>query len=470
MKKIFIFSKLLFFTLITYTLHSFNTLEIVNKFIEFPNLEYIVKRSFKKTKKKPWTIIIYMAADNNLSPFALKNIIQLAKIGSTPFVNILVHLDIILPGNKKITLRYYIKKGKLILTNHQNPETQKMDSGNPETLISACKWAIENFPADNIMLDLWNHGIGTLDIRRSYAINLSELFIFNSSSNKLDLDRSVPFLEFITLMSHTTDQRGICFDDSTGNYLTNNDLVYALDTIKKNVLKNKKMSIICFDACLMQMLEIANLMKSYANFMVGSEEVVLGSGYNYEKIISIFTKHSPDPKTLAKYIVEEYEKTYAKITNDYTQSAIDLNKVTELETVINCIADLLIEALKYQQNQSVKKAIKTSRHKLLCTHFDIPSYIDLHHFLSNLINNLNRFNCYNSQKEKKIKLALKEAIKHALKLIDSVVFANTVGKNLKQAKGISIYFPELKIHASYRKTPFASQNKWVHFLSQYILS
>ena len=217
-------------------------------------------------------------------------------------------------------------------------------------------------------------------------------------------------------------------------------------------------------------MEIEYFMKNYADFMVGSQEVVPGSGYDYEKIIAPFAKYAPNPKTLSKHIVKEYEKTYSKITNDYTQSAIDLNQITKLGTVVNLISSLLIKALKYQKNQSVKNAIKTSRHKLLCTHFDIPSYIDLYHFLSNLKSNINRFNCYNTQKGKKIKLELIQAIKQALKLIDSAVLANTAGKKLNQARGISIYFPEFKIHGSYMKTPFASQNKWANFIAKYIIT
>lgn len=463
---------IIFLLLVAFTngLLAFNLKNIVNQFTEYSNLEYKIKRSFKQNIKKSWTILVYMAADNDLAPFARKNIIQLAKIGSTHFVNILVHLDILLPGKRKTTLRYYIEKDKLIVTNHDDPHAQHMDSGNPATLISACKWAIENFPADNIMLDLWNHGIGVLDVGRPRTINPSELFIFNSLSNTLDLDRSVPFLEFITFMAQTKNHRGICFDESTGNYLTNSDLSHALNTIQKNFLGGKKINIICFDACLMAMIEVANLIKPYADYMVGSQEVELGSGYDYEKIITPFIKYSPDPATFSQHIVKEYENTYAKITNDYTQSAIDLTKISELEIIVDSIAQLLIDALKNQQGQTVKNTIKASRHKLLCTHFDEPTYIDLHHFLLNLLNNLDHFKYNNPQIEYDIRLKLQTQIKQALKFINTVVLANTTGKNLKRAQGISIYFPEFKIHTSYRKTPFAAQNRWSHFIARYIFA
>lgn len=55
-------------------------------------------------------------------------------------------------------------------------------------------------------------------------------------------------------------------------------------------------------------------------------------------------------------------------------------------------------------------------------------------------------------------------------LIDSMVVANKAGKNLRKAHGISIYFPERRIHNSYRKTAFAQTNMWAQLLGYYILS
>lgn len=128
---------------------------------------------------KDWTIIIYMAADNDLANFARKNLMQLATIGSNDRVNILVQLDTTIQRQKKVTLRYFIEENKLTITNYNDPASQQMDSGSPHTLIDCCRWAMENFPAKNYMLDLWNHGIGIIDIERRRMLNPSELFTFN---------------------------------------------------------------------------------------------------------------------------------------------------------------------------------------------------------------------------------------------------------------------------------------------------
>jgi len=421
------------------------------------------------SQKKTWTIIIYMAADNDLARFALKNLLQLAEIGSNNHLNIVVHLDITLSQKKKVTFRYYVTKNKLTILNHDDQKTQKMDSGDPKTLIDCCRWAIENFPADNYLLDLWNHGLGCLDFVGVRTINTFNLFTLNTESNLLDLDRTIPFLKLIE-MHQLNSQRGICFDDTTGNFLTNHDLAYALSTIQKNYLRNKKFAVITFDACLMSMIEIGNIIKPFADIMIGSQEVVLGAGYDYRKVAASAAQSSITPHALAKLIVDGYKTTYENITHDFTHSAINLRFMDDLEQSVNHIAELLITGLREQRKSSVKQALKKCRHKLLCTHFDEPSYIDLGHFLCNVSKEIQNFQLASQKKERKLKEELKKTIDAGLAILRKSIIANVCGKNLKNAQGISIYFPEKHIYPSYHNTDFAKSNRWFAFLHNYATS
>jgi hypothetical protein len=62
-----------------------------------------------------------------------------------------------------------------------------MDSGDPETLISAILWAATECPADNYILILWNHGTGIIDPERYRIINPTALFTFNPVTHTLVL-------------------------------------------------------------------------------------------------------------------------------------------------------------------------------------------------------------------------------------------------------------------------------------------
>jgi len=450
--------------LISFTFHAVGD-NITNDIIqeiscEIPSIQ--VTRS-----KKQWTVIIFMAADNDLRGFAARNIKQMAAIGSNSFLNIVVELHIRISGNKKITRRYFIENGKINHVNATDPHSQRMDSGDQQTLISCCQWAMRDYPADQYALILWNHGTGIVDPTGGRIVHATELFTFNPAINKLELDRSVGFLDFIERLD--PEHRGICWDDSSGNYLTNQKLQEALDHICDNFLGGRKIAIIGFDACLMAMVEIADLIKHRGHIMVGSQEVELGTGWNYQLVLSQFLQGSPTPSDFGRHIVHMYEKTYNKVTNDYTLSAIDLDNINKLDGNINAVSHALLECLNNQLNNSVRISIKNCRDKGNCTHFDEPSYIDLHHFYTNLYAHIGNLQV-TGDNANNAKQHLGQLLQEGCALLQELALANTASKNLAKARGLSIYFPERKIHFSYYKTPFAKNNEWASFLTQYLMA
>lgn len=413
----------------------------------------------QKNAPKDWTFMVYMAADNDLRNFSIHNIKQLAAVGSNQYINIIVHLDIRITGNQKITRVYYIEADKISEVEQAYSFDGAFDSGDPETLISFCNWGINAYPARQYALILWNHGTGAID-PCSKHISPSRLFSFNAQQNKFELNRSVGFLDILGV--DDSYHRGICWDSSTGNYLDNHKLEYALQQICAESLGGQKIDIIGFDACLMSMVEIGSIIKNYGHIMIGSQEVVLGTGLNYELALSPFLSHSPSRIEFAQHIVESYARTYEKITNDFTLSAIALDTIDELEESINTISQLLKHSLNTHKLSQTLDAIWKSHNKKFCTHFDEPSYIDAHHFFENLKKNSDQINLSKDMKKE----FLAELTK-AQKLIGSMVIANQVGTNLRNAKGISIYFPEKKVYPSYPESYFGKNNEWASFLNHY---
>ncbi|MBT3455937.1 hypothetical protein HN446_02635 [bacterium] len=418
----------------------------------------------KAAPKKKWTILVYIAADNDLNTFAYYNIKQMKRIGSSDKMNIIVELHTSQSKHKKTLHRMIIEKDDLILAKSLSTPDDKIDSGDPSTLIDFCTWAIKNYPAEKIGLILWNHGIGVIDPVLHRGINPSDLFSFNTSTNLVELDRSVGFLDFIGSKMQQEKERGVCFDDSTGNYLTNDDLDMALtEIIREN--NNKKLSFVAFDACLMSMIEIMAYLHKHAELMVGSQEVELGAGWNYAKVLSPIKDHDISKEDFVKHIVNVYEETYQGFFPDFTLAAIDLSKISPLIENIDITSQHLLSALFNQKANTVAKAISISRNRKLCTSFDEPSYIDLDHFYSNLYSNVDRCTFSNKKEGEKTRTALKKTITKGRSLIKEAVIINHAGEKLSRAQGISIYFPERRIHSSYRRTIFAHETSWIHMLS-----
>ena len=197
-----------------------------------------------KSSLKEATIMVYIAADNDLHYFAWKNIKELSEV-APPNINIIVQLNE--PGKHKKTQRYLITKGKAHILNKDNQE--KLDSGSAKTLIDFCTYSIKNFPAQDYVLILWDHGTGILDPRRR-TTRTDAYFHFNASNLMIEVDRSRSFLDLM----EKEPKRGICFDDHYNTYLTNEKLDFALNEIQQSALEGKKFAIIGMDACLMSII------------------------------------------------------------------------------------------------------------------------------------------------------------------------------------------------------------------------
>lgn len=428
------------------------------------------KRSQEPQKRKPWTFVVYMAADNDMHNFASLNIRQMAHAGSNEQVNLLVHLNIKLSGNKKITRHYYIEHEQVVCVNYQENSPPGMDTGNPKTLYSCCKWAIEDYPADNYAIIIWNHGSGCLEpATGNRVVEPAELFNTQRSEEQFSL-RS-PFRCPSTQWYDQKEEavRGVCWDSSTGNYLTNKDLSATLKRVQNELLGGKKINLLGFDVCLMAMVEIACEVREHANLMIASEDNIWGPGWNYARILKPFTQNAiPKAEELAKTIVYEYAATYGPITQEYCLSAIKLDQFETLEHNISQVATLLLDIGEQSTHNSVFNALKASVNKMVCTHFDTPSFIDLHHFYQNLSTNLGRIQLSPTSEAYGLLTQLKRALSEGTQLISQLVIANTAGRSLSKAKGISIYFPTHTLHPGYDRSRFAKTNNWMNLLRYYL--
>jgi len=424
----------------------------------------LVNSPYKNNEVKEWTVLIYMAADNDLLPFADRNIEQLKQVGSSNNLNILVHLHTHRPRSNKVTKKLFIQKDRILQI---GPDECK-DSGSEQTLIDACNWALNDFNAKHFVLVFWNHGSGDINPLRGKSINPSMLFNYNKQYNILELDRSIGLLDLLESAEMPPCHRGVCFDETTGNYLNDEKLKKALEYVNAVPLKGKKIDYILWDTCMMGGIGTIHNCSKYATRIVVSEEVVLGTGYNYTKLLKPLAQNQIELHQLAQHVVSTYEETYSKITNDYTQSAIELSQYPALQKNIDTLSLLLIEALEKQKDRTVSFALKASRDRNQCTHFWEPSYIDLTHLYLNILKNMSSMQLRNGHEEAQLKSQLHDILTQGLFLINSLVIVNAAGRNYKKAGGISIYFPEYSLHPSYPTTEFAKNTNWSNFLKAYL--
>lgn len=412
-----------------------------------------------KKEEKEWNFIVYMAANNNLHKYALKNFRQMLQVGSTATCNILVQLD---EFGEKEANRFYIEKNKAVIV--EELSGKEAISGTPESLFDFIRWATTSYPAKHQAIVLWNHGSGIKDPSiwgKLYKEHRDDLFSLDKETGLLHINRYS--LRAIT-------RKGIGFNDTHEQYLDNEQLKNCFSRIQTELLGGKKFEVILLDACHMAMVELASKFKFFANYMVASEELEPGSGYNYKSLLKIFKSESVCPVSLAEHAVRVYENEYQEQLADYTQSAISLKNFEECEQHLSNFSEYATNLMESNKDYySLMKKIRRDDEET--TEFCDWDYIDCLHFLESVSKKTQdiikgKIPLKNLDKEELAQLGV--LTKKAQTSLQESIIANTRGINLPFAQGLSIYFPEKNIHKSYKKTVFANTNAWHQFLITYL--
>jgi hypothetical protein len=103
-----------------------------------------------QAQKAQWTVLVYMAANNDLDGLAAQDLAQILEAGSTPQVNLLVLCD--RPDGAS---RYVVGKSGAEAVEES---LDNFNSGSPDALLDTMRWAVEQWPAERYGLVLWRHG------------------------------------------------------------------------------------------------------------------------------------------------------------------------------------------------------------------------------------------------------------------------------------------------------------------------
>jgi len=223
--------------------------------------------------------------------------------------------------------------------------------GDPRTLRDFIIWSISEYPAENYAIVLWDHGNGI---------------------------------------------RGFGMDDIFGDYLTIREMEEAFSQGKQKT--GEVFEFIGFDACLMATYEVALWLGPFAHYLVSSEEVEPGWGWDYKSILSsmestLTSSISPDGKTIGKIIADSYmthSKANTALYDNYeadrsvTLSVIDLSKVNKVKDKVEVLGDFLSKHItKLEQAQSFAKTMQyTERYGI--DYDGSAGYADLYQLAENI--------------------------------------------------------------------------------------
>ncbi len=325
-----------------------------------------------------WSVMEYMSADNNLEIAALYDVNEMEAACIASNITVTCELDrsasyTTVDGNWSNTRRGVIVHDGLssrISSLATNMSEQNM--GSVSTLTDFINYSQGVSTADNDALILWNHGGGV---------------------------------------------SGCCVDYGNGfSRLSNQDIATAITNSDAGHL-----DVVAFDACLMGVLDQSFALRDVTDFVVASEDLVPGTGFDYD---AFYNQFSASTDQSAEHFSELLVQTYdAANTSAVTLAALDMSEMNDL---IDAMANFSLVWDNSNQNNSL---LKTAVDETL--RFD--SNIDLGDFMQNVA-------------DLSDSTAVDTAANQVISAVDNVVMTSC-GPN--DASGISVYMPTYEDSAYY---------------------
>lgn len=330
-----------------------------------------------------WTVMIYMNGSDLESEGgeATKNLTSLLKVDFPRNINVILftggtkkwHNDHIDPKHNQI---WRIRGGEMELLKSGEPES----IGESGTLAGFLDFSQANFPADKKALVFWNHGGGS---------------VIGFGADEYN------------------DYDSLCLPEISDAFERSFD--------------GQKFDLIGFDACLMANIETASVLEPYAKYMVASEEVEPGGGWDYEYSFSKLARDAyMTGEELGIAVADGYWDKYTGTERGkmITCSVTDLSKISPLEELLGSYAAGL--SVKLAKRESMKMlADVRQRAESYGDEPDTESFdtVDLYHFID-----------------------LQEGVDDALcdrilRKIDEAVVYEKSGSLRKYSHGLSVYLP-----------------------------
>lgn len=362
-----------------------------------------------------WTFLVYMNGDNDLEPWALADVNEMEAVGSSDRINIVIQLDrspdyATEDGDWTTARRYRVEAdtatkaiGSPVLA-----DLGEVDSGDPTVIADFARWGIETFPAERYALVLWDHGTGWNLREGERTKGISDDYTSRSELSVADGDLQV-------VLAEATAAAG------------------------------GKLELVGFDACTMQMWEVAWSVAPYAQTLVASQDYEALTGWAYDAFLADLAANPAMPADeLARAIALRFHEI-----PDSTQSVLNLDVLPAFSVALDGVADAVV-ASGYPAETLWTAASGAQG-------FDGPNSWE--HDAEDL---LERIAAASSD------AAVDAAVERALvELVPVVVASYNQGGSVKNARGLSIFSPaDGYLPPMYANAPWAADSRWDEFIAE----
>jgi len=242
-----------------------------------------------------WTFAVYLDADNNLEYMGFLDFLEMALVGTTPEVNLVVQFDRAEGyytdyDDWKDAKRFLITQGMEPWAESAYEDLGEVNMGDEETLSDFALDAFDRFRSTRTSLVLWDHGASWYG--------------------------------------------GCCRDEASANdSLKTDEMRSAL--MDATVVLGIQIDIVGFDACVMASMEICYAFEGLCVDFVASEAMVSGTGWPYDAVTQqLVANPSMGSEQLCEVMVSEY-------IIEYEGSSIDVLSAFRVDIVCSSVRDAL---------------------------------------------------------------------------------------------------------------------------------
>ncbi|MEO6123127.1 MAG: clostripain-related cysteine peptidase [Ilumatobacteraceae bacterium] len=358
-------------------------------------------------------MIVYQAADNNLEAPILTDIAEMGEVENEA-VDIVVMLDRSdeytdddtytgISEELDTSQFLYAGRGGVQLM----ASVEEVNTGDPAALASFIGQAIDAFPREHVALVLGDHGAAW---------------------------------------------RGVAYDDGAEDELTLPELSAALGQGLAAAGRDS-LDIVGFDACLMATLEVGAALAPYAQFLVASEELEPGLGWDWTVLQQ--TSTAMDGLELSNVLAQGYQDFYAdeKIISTQTMSVIDLAEIGGVDAALASLSDIAGVDATASAVGIARSAVRAY------SYADDPDPLRAYNQYD-IVDLVETMAIQNPALEDEA-AAVKEAVKRA-------VVTNLTGTLSEQSAGLSIYLPPYEDVADARYFELEGLSAWQNLLTGYL--
>lgn len=270
-------------------------------------------------------LLIYMAANNNLSSNAITNFNDILKNNNIPENQALfVFMD--RPYTDAYLMRVYSKSGVTLVDTVHN--FGRVKSADVTVLSSVVNEVRTVCPAATYGLVLWSHATGWLpkglygkdDKTLGYAMAAQATQRMNVYPNPYNLN---PAVFQYNIYDPTYPQVKTFGLDDSSNQMEINDLATALQPFY--------FEYICFDACLMASIEAYYDLREVCRYVMGSPTEIMSYGFPYDKLVTDMFPYKGEANLVA-WSTDFYLK-YEQLTGADKSGTISVVRMAEMNAL-----------------------------------------------------------------------------------------------------------------------------------------